>query len=52
MTRPYGSYRDFVPNRFRDEKPPVLVPPPGAIVITSSGAFVIGPDGKHRPRGS
>jgi hypothetical protein len=44
------SYSDFVPNRFRDEKPPVLTPDPGTVIITSSGAFVVGLDGKHRPR--
>jgi hypothetical protein len=44
------SYRDFIPYRYRDEKPAILTPAPGAIVITSRGAFVVGDDGKHYPR--
>lgn len=46
----HRSYRDFIPYRYRDVKPPILTHAPGAIVLTSRGAFVVDADGKHQPR--
>lgn len=45
------SYRDFVPNRFRGfTAPPLLQARPGALIITSTGTFVVGADGQHHKR--
>lgn len=44
------SYKDFIPNRFRDVKSPRPEERPNAVIITSTGTYDIGPDGSRRKR--